>query len=122
SASPRLPVSPSPLLLFSFAWLLVPLVFFSFSGSKLPGYILPALPAAIVLASVFVYDLAEKNRKWRHTVILIAASTFVVAILLLIFALPRFAETDSVKSLIRAADERGFSANRVVTLHTISYN
>ncbi|HVF23942.1 MAG TPA: glycosyltransferase family 39 protein, partial [Pyrinomonadaceae bacterium] len=34
---------------FSFAWLVLPVVFFSFSGSKLPGYILPALPAAAFL-------------------------------------------------------------------------
>ncbi len=34
---------------FSLAWLLLPIVFFSFSGSKLPGYILPALPAAALL-------------------------------------------------------------------------
>src|SRR5687767_15922974 len=34
---------------FSLAWLLVPILFFSFSGSKLPGYILPVLPAAALL-------------------------------------------------------------------------
>lgn len=34
---------------FTLAWLLVPIVFFSFSGSKLPGYVLPALPAAALL-------------------------------------------------------------------------
>jgi 4-amino-4-deoxy-L-arabinose transferase-like glycosyltransferase len=34
---------------FSLAWLLLPIVFFSFSGSKLPGYVLPALPAAALL-------------------------------------------------------------------------
>ena len=34
---------------FAFAWLLLPIVFFSFSGSKLPGYVLPALPAAALL-------------------------------------------------------------------------
>jgi 4-amino-4-deoxy-L-arabinose transferase-like glycosyltransferase len=34
---------------FSFAWLLLPVLFFSFSGSKLPGYILPALPATFLL-------------------------------------------------------------------------
>lgn len=32
------------------AWLVLPIVFFSFSGSKLGGYILPALPAVAVLA------------------------------------------------------------------------
>lgn len=36
---------------FALAWLLLPVVFFSFSGSKLPGYILPALPAAALLIS-----------------------------------------------------------------------
>jgi 4-amino-4-deoxy-L-arabinose transferase-like glycosyltransferase len=34
---------------FALAWLLVPIVFFSFSGSKLPAYILPSLPAAALL-------------------------------------------------------------------------
>lgn len=34
---------------FTTAWLLMPLIFFSFSGSKLPGYILPILPAAALL-------------------------------------------------------------------------
>jgi 4-amino-4-deoxy-L-arabinose transferase-like glycosyltransferase len=37
------------LLVFAFAWILVPLVFFSFSTSKLPGYILPVLPAAALI-------------------------------------------------------------------------
>ncbi|HKS09014.1 MAG TPA: glycosyltransferase family 39 protein [Pyrinomonadaceae bacterium] len=36
---------------FSLAWLAMPIVFFSFSGSKLPGYILPALPAAAFLVA-----------------------------------------------------------------------
>lgn len=34
---------------FAFAWLVVPVLFFSFSESKLPGYILPALPGAALL-------------------------------------------------------------------------
>jgi len=40
----------SRLSAFAFAWLLVPVVFFSLSGSKLPGYVLPALPGAALLA------------------------------------------------------------------------
>jgi 4-amino-4-deoxy-L-arabinose transferase-like glycosyltransferase len=39
---------------FLLLWLLVPIVFFSFSQSKLPGYILPALPAAPILVASFV--------------------------------------------------------------------
>lgn len=34
---------------FAFVWFLLPLLFFSFSSSKLPGYILPSLPAAALL-------------------------------------------------------------------------
>ena len=40
----------SRLRVFAFAWLVVPVAFFSFSGSKLPGYVLPALPGALLLA------------------------------------------------------------------------
>ena len=120
--SPRLPFSSSPLLLFSISWLLVPFVFFSFSGSKLPGYILPAVPAAVILTSTFIFELIRNSYKRRNVILLIAASTFGSAILLLIFAVPRFAESDSVKTLIQAANEHGYGSNRVLTLHTISHN
>ncbi|MGH9969225.1 MAG: ArnT family glycosyltransferase [Pyrinomonadaceae bacterium] len=39
---------------FALAWLLMPLAFFSFSGSKLPGYIVPVLPAAALIAGPFL--------------------------------------------------------------------
>jgi 4-amino-4-deoxy-L-arabinose transferase-like glycosyltransferase len=51
----------SILRVFSLAWLLMPIVFFSFSGSKLPGYILPALPAAALLISDRV---VHSNARW----------------------------------------------------------
>jgi 4-amino-4-deoxy-L-arabinose transferase-like glycosyltransferase len=34
------------------AWVLVPVVFFSFSGSKLPAYVLPCFPAVAALAAM----------------------------------------------------------------------
>jgi 4-amino-4-deoxy-L-arabinose transferase-like glycosyltransferase len=37
--------------LFLWLWVLVPVVFFSFSGSKLPGYILPIFPAVAMIVS-----------------------------------------------------------------------
>ena len=117
--SPDHTFSHSHLLTFSAAWLLVPLFFFSFSGSKLPGYILPAVPAAVIFTAVFIF---ERGEKWRKAPILIAASTFGFVILLLIFAVPRYAESDSVKTLIQAANGRGYDSNRVLTLHTISHN
>lgn len=44
----------SQLRVFALAWLVVPVAFFSLSGSKLAGYVLPALPGAIVLAGLSV--------------------------------------------------------------------
>ena len=38
------------LRVFALAWVVLPVAFFSLSGSKLPGYILPALPGAALLA------------------------------------------------------------------------
>ena len=53
--------SLSVVRVFSLGWLLMPIVFFSFSGSKLPGYILPALPAAALLISD---RLVRSNARW----------------------------------------------------------
>lgn len=39
---------------FLMIWLVVPVIFFSFSASKLPGYILPALPAGTLLLADYV--------------------------------------------------------------------
>jgi 4-amino-4-deoxy-L-arabinose transferase-like glycosyltransferase len=46
-------------------WAAVPVVFFSFSGSKLPGYILPALPAWALLAALYLYDLRDIGVRLR---------------------------------------------------------
>jgi 4-amino-4-deoxy-L-arabinose transferase-like glycosyltransferase len=49
------PQSSSPLR-FLACWLLVYLVFFSLSGTKLPNYILPAYPAVAILTGHFLND------------------------------------------------------------------
>ena len=46
---------------FAAAWLLFPLVFFSFSGSKLPGYIVPVLPAAALIAGECVASFVRRG-------------------------------------------------------------
>ena len=47
---------------FACCWLVVPVVFFSLSQSKLPGYILPAIPAgAVLLADYLRRHLAREN-------------------------------------------------------------
>ena len=47
---------------FLLLWILVPIVFFSISRSKLPGYILPAIPPAALLTAAYVRGLHESGR------------------------------------------------------------
>jgi len=50
--------------LFACCWLVVPVAFFSISQSKLPGYILPALPAgAVLLADYLRRHLAQEEAR-----------------------------------------------------------
>src|SRR5271167_4573306 len=44
-------------------WFLLPIVFFSLSQSKLPGYILPAIPAATILVADFVLRREQEGDK-----------------------------------------------------------
>jgi 4-amino-4-deoxy-L-arabinose transferase-like glycosyltransferase len=54
------------LRVFALAWVLVPLIFFSFSGSKLPAYILPVLPAAALIAGEYLtrFKSGEETGNW----------------------------------------------------------
>ncbi len=45
-----------PLMLLVFIWCVVPVVFFSLSQSKLPGYILPAIPAAVLMVVHYLHE------------------------------------------------------------------
>jgi 4-amino-4-deoxy-L-arabinose transferase-like glycosyltransferase len=66
----------SKLRLFALAWVLFPLLFFSVSGSKLPGYILPALPGAALLAGERLASFLRGEvglRTLRATALLILA-------------------------------------------------
>jgi len=68
------------------SWLIVPVAFFSISGSKLPGYILPAVPAgAILLADYLRQRLETRTRtpKWMAIVhALVACAPIVPAALI----------------------------------------
>jgi 4-amino-4-deoxy-L-arabinose transferase-like glycosyltransferase len=110
------------LKLFSFAWVIVPVLFFSASGSKLPGYVLPALPGALLLTGLFFWDLSRRHRSVRLGVPVISVATFLLLACALVFIVPRFAAADSVKSLIQSADAEGFSGKPVLMFHTVSHN
>lgn len=74
--------------LFACCWLVVPVVFFSLSRSKLPGYILPAIPAGAVLLADYLLQHFEHEKgqavsKWLvvlHS--LVAAGPIIPAVLI----------------------------------------
>ena len=91
------PSGEADLPLFLVIWFLFPILFFSFSRSKLPGYILPAIPAATILLAHFIRRREEDGDKppvWLilvhgviSAVLLIAA--FIVPFKLLHLSLPK---------------------------------
>jgi len=55
-------------------WFLLPIIFFSFSQSKLPGYILPGIPAGTVLLADFILRREEGAAKPPIWTVLLHAS------------------------------------------------
>jgi 4-amino-4-deoxy-L-arabinose transferase-like glycosyltransferase len=67
--------------LFACCWLILPVVFFSVSQSKLPGYILPAVPAGAVLLANHLLQRSEETlpmSKWMAVLHAVVASVPVV--------------------------------------------
>ena len=60
--------------LFALVWLVLPVVFFSLSGSKLPGYILPVLPAIALLVGNHIGNEDKANVMRVTAVILLLIS------------------------------------------------
>jgi 4-amino-4-deoxy-L-arabinose transferase-like glycosyltransferase len=117
-----LPLSSSPLLVFAIAWLLVPLVFFSLSGSKLPGYVLPALPGSLILTADYVYRFAQKSEKRRVFVKALAATMLLVIAIIIQFILMSYASHETVKNLVETANANGYEREKIVNLYTVSHN
>jgi 4-amino-4-deoxy-L-arabinose transferase-like glycosyltransferase len=73
------------LLIFALAWVLFPVFFFSFSGSKLPGYILPVLPAAALIVGERLWRLSLPNnadvRRWPLATTALLCLVFAIATL-----------------------------------------
>lgn len=75
---------------FLLIWLVVPLVFFSFSQSKLPGYIIPALPAGALLLAEYVRRHTADNERPNVLWIIghaILAGALIVPTLMIVYIL-----------------------------------
>jgi 4-amino-4-deoxy-L-arabinose transferase-like glycosyltransferase len=107
---------------FALAWMFFPLFFFSFSGSKLPGYILPALPGAMILVGDGIRRFVSRNGTNEWMVFGLSSGTIVVCFILLSFIVKGVASHESVKFLIEKADADGYRNARIVNLHTVSHN
>jgi 4-amino-4-deoxy-L-arabinose transferase-like glycosyltransferase len=69
--------SISPQTIFLACWGIFPIVFFSISQSKLPGYILPAIPALFLAPAVLLSS--NDDRRLRTTRISLLLSAFLAA-------------------------------------------
>ena len=75
--------------LFAGCWLVVPVVFFSLSHSKLPGYILPAVPAGAALLAEYLrrrLEYEEPVSKWLAVLHALVAAAPIVPALLIAYA------------------------------------
>jgi 4-amino-4-deoxy-L-arabinose transferase-like glycosyltransferase len=75
--------------LFASCWLIVPILFFSISQSKLPGYILPAVPAGVVLLADYLRRHLEQEEpvsKWLAVLHALVACAPIVPALLIAYA------------------------------------
>ncbi len=77
-------------------WVVLPLVFFSFSGSKLPAYVLPIFPALAVLASR--WPRPDRRGHWVR----IAVGTLAVLLALLAAATPFGPQLGSPRALAQS--------------------
>lgn len=68
------------LLLFAWIWVAVPLLFFSVSGSKLPGYILPVFPALAIIIGAEI----ERFTSGERSTLLNAAAWLTVLLIVII--------------------------------------
>ena len=107
---------------FALAWMIFPILFFSFSGSKLPGYILPALPGAMILIGDRIRRFVKSNEYNEWLIFGLSSGTILTCFLLLSFAVTDVASHETVKYLIEKADATGYKNSKIINFHTVSHN
>jgi 4-amino-4-deoxy-L-arabinose transferase-like glycosyltransferase len=98
--------SESRFRLFACCWLIVPVLFFSISRSKLPGYVLPAIPAgALLLAQYLRQRLEQEKTAAKSLVVLHAllASALIVPALLIVYLITQHRLPEGQPTLVALA-------------------
>jgi 4-amino-4-deoxy-L-arabinose transferase-like glycosyltransferase len=95
--------------IFLATWAVVPIAFFSLSHSKLPGYILPAIPPLLILAALAVHRRAarEEPPRWLsiaiHALLLAAIAAALCVAPRLAFKLPASASAIMIAAFVGTA-------------------
>ncbi len=89
---------------FLVLWALIPIVFFSFSQSKLPGYILPSIPPITILTGDFLFRRRRAGLNWwlllGHAAV---CGTLTVSVLLLPWFVVHGAAVPPAHALVAAS-------------------
>jgi 4-amino-4-deoxy-L-arabinose transferase-like glycosyltransferase len=72
--------SSDRLSIFLWLWVLMPLLFFSFSGSKLPGYILPVFPPIAMIVGMELEKWWEADEPKRMKFLAIATALLIITV------------------------------------------
>lgn len=107
---------------FALAWMLFTVVFFSFSGSKLPGYILPALPGAMILIGDRIRRFVSNHEYNEWLIFGLSTGTIITCFILLSFFVKGVAAHETVKFLIEKANAEGMQNAKILNVHSISHN
>ena len=95
--------------LFFSLWAIIPVIFFSFSQSKLPGYILPALPAFAILAAENIWHRIDEQNEpplWLtllHSIVATALLSFSLLTIYFVLKIPVAANATVIAGIVGAA-------------------
>lgn len=62
---------------FFVCWALFPIIFFSFSDSKLPSYILPGIPALALVVGITLARLIDERSRWSSAIFVLLGLTWI---------------------------------------------
>ena len=96
--NPQQPADPADdgLSGFLFVWTIIPIIFFSISRAKLPGYILPAIPAAALLTAEHLHRARTVSRV-KVALHALLCAFLLVAALMTPFAMAKVAPPSSLQ-------------------------